>query len=133
MNEFMSFYRLIVETNTFNFAILLIIFAIIYHKMNISQSIEKIRQDVISAIENAKTERENAKLKLSDARKSIENIDSQIEAQLNEANKRAEDLSTEILNNAELQIKSYEKNIERSIAAEEKSLSSNAAEKTVKL
>lgn len=133
MNELMNFYRVIVETNTFNFAILLIIFAVIYHKMNIADTIEKIRQDVISAIENAKLQREDAKSKLSLAKKSIENIDIEIKTQLDEASKRAKDLSGQILANAELQVKAYEKNIERSIESEEKSLSSKAADKTLKL
>lgn len=64
MNELANFWNIIVESNTFNFAVLLLIFAILYKKLNISNTVEKIKQDVINTINNAKTEKENAKTNL---------------------------------------------------------------------
>ena len=66
MNELANFWNLIVESNTFNFAVLLIIFAVLFKKLNISSGVEKIKQDIINTINNAKNERENAKNKLLD-------------------------------------------------------------------
>ena len=57
MNELANFWNIIVESNTFNFAVLLLIFAILYKKLNISNTVEKIKQDVINTINNAKTEK----------------------------------------------------------------------------
>lgn len=42
MNELANFWNIIVESNTFNFAVLLVIFAVLYKKMNVADGIEKI-------------------------------------------------------------------------------------------
>lgn len=41
MNELANFWNIIVESNTFNFAVLLVIFAVLYKKMNVADGIEK--------------------------------------------------------------------------------------------
>ena len=56
MNELANFWNIIVESNTFNFAVLLLIFAILYKKLNISNTVEKIKQDVINTINNEKVD-----------------------------------------------------------------------------
>ena len=132
MNELVNFWNLIVESNTFNFIVLILIFAILFKKINISSVIEKIRDEIVNTIENAKKEQENAKNKLSNAEKAIENIDDEIKQKLNEASKRAEDMSKQILDNTDLRLKLIEKNIERVVNAEEKTLSAKMTEKTLK-
>lgn len=132
MNELVNFWNLIVKSNTFNFIVLILIFAILFKKINISSIIEKIRDEIVNTIENAKKEQENAKNKLSNAEKAIENIDDEIKQKLNEASKRAEDMSKQILDNTDLRLKLIEKNIERVVNAEEKTLSAKMTEKTLK-
>ncbi len=132
MNELVNFWNLIVESNTFNFIVLILIFAILFKKINISSVIEKIRDEIVNTIENAKKEQENAKNKLLNAEKAIENIDDEIKQKLNEASKRAEDMSKQILDNTDLRLKLIEKNIERVVNAEEKTLSAKMTEKTLK-
>lgn len=131
MNELVNFWNLIVESNTFNFAVLLLIFAILFKKFNVSNNIEKIKQNIINAIETAQKERENAKNKLIDAKKAIENIDRDIKQRLDEASSRGEGIAKQILNNTEEQVKLIEKNISRVISAEEKTLSAKMTEKTL--
>lgn len=132
MNELVNFWNLIVKSNTFNFIVLILIFAILFKKINISSIIEKIRDEIVNTIENAKKEQENAKNKLLNAEKAIENIDDEIKQKLNEASKRAEDMSKQILDNTDLRLKLIEKNIERVVNAEEKTLSAKMTEKTLK-
>ena len=132
MNELVNFWNLIVESNTFNFIVLILIFAILFKKINISSVIEKIRDEIVNTIENAKKEQENAKNTLLNAEKAIENIDDEIKQKLNEASKRAEDMSKQILDNTDLRLKLIEKNIERVVNAEEKTLSAKMTEKTLK-
>lgn len=132
MNELVNFWNLIVESNTFNFIVLILIFAILFKKINISSVIEKIRDEIVNTIEKAKKEQENAKNKLLNAEKAIENIDDEIKQKLNEASKRAEDMSKQILDNTDLRLKLIEKNIERVVNAEEKTLSAKMTEKTLK-
>ena len=122
MNELANFWNIIVESNTFNFAVLLLIFAILYKKLNISNTVEKIKQDVINTINNAKTEKENAKNKLMEAEKSIEHIDEEIKQKLSEASIKGDDIAKQILANTNEKVDLIEKNISRVISAEEKSL-----------
>ena len=59
-----NFWNIIVQSNTFNFAILLIMIAIVLVKLDIISIIEKIRQSVISKIENANFAKEDAQKQL---------------------------------------------------------------------
>ena len=132
MNELANFWNIIVKSNTFNFAALLLIFAILFKKLNVSALVEKIKQDIINTINNAKAERENAKNKLYDAQKSIEHIEEEIKQRLDEASLRGEGIAKQIAANADEQVKLIEKNISRVINAEEKTLSAKITEKTLK-
>lgn len=132
MNELANFWNIIVKSNTFNFAVLLLIFAILFKKLNVSALVEKIKQDIINTINNAKAERENAKNKLYDAQKSIEHIEEEIKQRLDEASLRGEGIAKQIAANADEQVKLIEKNISRVINAEEKTLSAKITEKTLK-
>mgnify|MGYP005762544791 CR=1 FL=1 len=132
MNELLNFWKLIVESNTFNFVVLILIFAILFKKINLADTIEKIRLDIVRTIENVKKEQQDAKSKLANAQKAIEHIDDDIKERLNEAGKRAESISKQILENTDNQVALIEKNIERVISAEEKTISASLAQKTVK-
>lgn len=128
----MTFWNTIVQTNTFNFAVLLLIFAVLYKKLNISETVEKIKQDIIENIENAKTEREKAKQKLFDAQKAFSHVEDEIKDRMKEASKRAQGLSEQIEKETLSKIAIIEKNIHNSIEAEEKTLSSKMTEKALK-
>lgn len=132
MNELLNFWNLIVESNTFNFVVLILIFAILFKKINLSDTIEKIRLDIVNTIDNAKKEQQEAKNKLTGAQKAIEHIDEDIKGRLKEASQRAEGISKQISENTDAQVKLIEKNIERVITAEEKTLSAQMSEKTLK-
>lgn len=131
MNELANFWNIIIESNTFNFAVLLVIFAVLYKKMNVADGIEKIKQGIINSINSAKEEQKCAKNKLKDAKKSIENIDSDIAKQLEDAAQRGEGLANQILANTEEKVQLIEKNVKRVINAEEKTLSAKMTEKTL--
>ncbi len=132
MSEIVNFWKLIVESNTFNFIVLMIIFAVLFKKLNISNTIEQVAQEISKAIENVKKERETAKNKLINAQKSIENLDNDIHQRLLEAEERANGISKQIEENTNSQIELIEKNIKRVILAEEKTLSAQMTEKTLK-
>jgi len=128
----MNFWNAIVQSNTFNFAVLLLIFAVLYKKLNISNTVENLKQDIIKRIENAKLEREQAKQKLMNAKSSIEHLDEDIKERLNDASHRADNLSEQIIKNAQEQVKLIEKNIKNVITGEEKTLSTQLSDKTLK-
>lgn len=131
MNELANFWNIIVESNTFNFVVLLIIFAVLCKKMNVADGVEKIKQGIINSINSAKEEQERAKEKLKNAEKSIENIDNDIAKQLKSASQRGEGLANQILANTEFKVQQIEKNAKRVIEAEEKTLSAEMTGKTL--
>ena len=97
----MNFWNAILESNTFNFAILLLIFSILYKKLNVSSLVENLKSEVVKRIEDAKQERLQASQKLKDAQKSVENLDNEIKSQLSDATQKAENLSKQIISSAE--------------------------------
>ncbi len=128
----MNFWNAIVQSNTFNFAVLLLIFAVLYKKLNISNTVENLKQDIIKKIEDAKSEREQAKQKLLSAKKLVEHLDEDIKERLNAANDRATGLSEQIIKNAQEQVKMIEKNVQNVIIGEEKTLSTQLSDKALK-
>lgn len=129
MKEFVEIWDLIVRSNTFNFVLLVAIFWFLFKKINISSFIEKLQQDIVNAIENAKKSKELAGEKLSKAKDSVQNLESDIKAQLEMANKTAKSISDNILSDTEKRIEIINGSIDRTIATEEKSLSAKLTEK----
>ncbi len=126
-----EFWNLIVQSNTFNFAILVIIIAVVFAKIDLPGIIEKIKNDVASAIENAKQEKENAENELKTAKKTAANTDNEVAEQLKTAENNAQNLSQGIMKNTELQVENIKSNILKVIKAEEKSLSAKLTQDTV--
>lgn len=126
-----EFWNLIVQSNTFNFAILVIIIAVVFAKIDLPGIIEKIKNDVARAIENAKQEKENAEKDLKTAQKTAANTDNEVAEQLKTAENNAQNLSQGIMKNTELQIENIKSNILKVINAEEKSLSAKLTQNTV--
>ena len=128
----MNFWQTIVETNTFNFAILFLIIVVVFKKMNISQTIENIRLEIINKIKSAEAEKQIADEKLKNAQNSVNNLDSFIKEISLNAEKQADGLSKNIIFNAEKQINSIEKNVKGIISSEEKIIQQNATINTLK-
>lgn len=126
-----EFWNLIVQSNTFNFAILVIIIAVVFAKIDLPGIIEKIKNDVARAIENAKQEKENAEKDLKTAQKTAANTDNEVAEQLKTAENNAQNLSQGIMKNTGLQIENIKSNILKVINAEEKSLSAKLTQDTV--
>ena len=83
MDEIIKIWDIIVKSNTFNFAILVIIFAIAASKLNLGEKIEHIKSEIIKSIENAKSEKENAVKFLQKAQSDVANLDMKDSIKLN--------------------------------------------------
>lgn len=127
----MSFWQTIIETNTFNFAILILIFAVLYKKLNVSKIIEDIKLTVIKRLEDAKSKKTEAELKLQNAEKSIKNVNTEIENILSNAEKQASGLSAGIKDSAETKVRNIEENVTKTINAEEKYIANKAISNTI--
>ena len=60
MNALSEFWNLILESNTFNFIILVVLFVIVAQKLNIADAVSKLKDEIVNAIENSKLTKENA-------------------------------------------------------------------------
>ena len=129
MKEFAEIWDLIVRSNTFNFVLLVAIFWFLFKKINVSHFIEKLQQDIVNTIENVKTSKELAGEKLSKAKDSVKNLESDIKARLDQADVTAKTISDSIYDSTEKRIEIIKSNVEKTIATEEKSLSAKLTEK----
>ena len=126
-----DFWNIIVQSNTFNFAILVILLAIVFAKIDLPGIIEKIKNEVASSIENAKKERLNAEEELKSAEEKAGKTDSEVKLQLQNAENNAKNLADNILKNTDENIKRIVDNIKKVILAEERNLSTKLTQETL--
>ena len=131
MNELANFWNTIVQTNTFNFAILVLI-AIVFKKIKIGDILENLKEDIVKAIRKAEEEKSKASKDLSEAKKSIEHLDDEIKSALSDAASRANQIAEQILGNTQKEIGLIKSNIDKVITNEEKTISAKLTEKTAK-
>lgn len=130
MSSMISFWDLIVKSNTFNFIILVIICFILAEKLKINDVVEKIKSDIIAMLEAAKTERENAQKSFTHAKSLIEHLEDEISERLELADKQAENVANSINEASARKLAQIEKNMAKVIEAEEKTLITTLTEKT---
>lgn len=122
----------IVQSNTFNFIIFVLILAWVAKKINISAIITSLQQKIIKILDEAKKEKHEALLKLSQAETAVENLPKELEEIMQDATKSAKVISEKILSEAQKQLESIELNAKKVIEAEEKLLISNLTKNTSK-
>lgn len=122
----------IVESNTFNFIIFVLIIAFVLKKIKIGDAIAALQQKIIKIIEEAKKNREDAHGELLQAEKAVENLGLELKEIVNDAENSAKVLGEKILTEAQKQVEDIENNAKKVIEAEEKLLISNLAKQTSK-
>ena len=137
MDNLLHIWDTIVKSNTFNFIVMLLLLGWIVKKINLTNTLNKFKSDIIKSIENSKQEKENGISALKDAEKSVENIEAEIAERLEIAKKQAENIEKDILNLADNKIKQIENSIFKVIENEEKRISTkliyNTTQDAVKL
>lgn len=131
MEQISQIWTLIVKSNAFNFIVMLLLLGWLLKKVDMASMMEKIKIDVINAIEKSKQEKENAKVELLNAEKAVENLDTEISERLDNAEKHANDVFNGILNNAQNKVQQITANIKKTVETEEKTISSKLTSKTV--
>lgn len=126
-----DFWNLIVQSNTFNFIVMLVIFAIIWQKLNLSASLVKMKSDIVEFIENSKKERTISEEHLLDAKKSIENLDSEIKEKLEKSKVLAQNVFEEIQTMALKSVEKIEANVDKIIDNETRKINSKLSDSTV--
>lgn len=132
MNELFNFWKLIVESNTFNFIVLLVILVIVMQKLKVSEAAAKLKDNIVNAIENAKNAKEKAKTYYDDAKSKIEHIEDQVSERLALATRQAENVADSISENTSRKVTQIEHNVEKVVEAEKKTLITELTDKTTK-
>lgn len=132
LETIMKIWRLVVESNTFNFIIFAAIIAWILKKINISLIITSFQQKIIKILDEVRKEGETAKNKLTHAEKSVEKLADELNAIVEDAKKSAEIISKKILAETQKQLEDIEFNAQKIIAAEKKFLISKLTKNTSK-
>lgn len=132
MNELFNFWELIVESNTFNFIVLLVILVIVMQKLKVSEAAAKLKDNIVNAIENAKNAKEKAKTYYDDAKSKIEHIEDEVSERLALATRQAENVADSISENTSRKVTQIEHNVEKVVEAEKKTLITELTDKTTK-
>lgn len=122
MNELTNLWNIILESNTFNFVVLVVILAVVMQKLHIADALEKLKNDIIETIEKSKRARAEAEDYLSDAKIKTQNLESEIAERISLANTQAHNVGEMIHEAAQKKIKQLSDNIEKVIEAEEKTI-----------
>ena len=125
MSELINFWNLILESNTFNFIVLLVLIVIVMQKLHIKEAVEKLKNDIVYEIESSKLAKENAHKHLAEAKSKIEHIEDEISEKLALASKQAGNAAASIAENIERKVRQIENNTIKVIEAEEKTLVTN--------
>ncbi len=128
----MNFWTFIVETNTFNFLIMLAIIAVICKLSNVSSLLEKLKSDIVEKLDNAQSEKESSLKRLSEAKQSVQNLDQELENRRKSAEEKAKAVEVKISNDINKQIEYVNNNVLSVIKSEEKKIESRAIEDTLK-
>ena len=128
----MELWNLIVQSNAFNFIVLVVILGFLIKKMNVSAQLENLREKIADRITFSQEEREKAKIELENAQNSVANIENEIAEQKQLAQKNVEGAVNQTLLNAEHQSEKILNNVQTVIANEEKQISSRIINDTTR-
>ena len=132
MNQFANLWNLILESNTFNFVVLLVILVIVMQKLHISDKLEDMKHEIVDKIEKSKQAKEDAVYNLADAKTKIEHLEEDIEEKITIANTQAHNVGETIKEAAERKVRQIEINVQKVIESEEKTIVTNLNDKTSK-
>lgn len=125
-----NFWNLIVQSNTFNFIIMLVIFTMLWQKLDITSKIEAMKLEITEFIEKSKREKELANQHLQDAEKSVANLDNEIKEKLDKSKLMAQNVFDEIQDMANKSIEKIEANVDKIISNETRKVNTKLSHST---
>ena len=86
----MNVWNLILESNTINFIVLVILITYLMKKLNAGAALENLKNSIVKRIEDSKKQKEQALSELKNAEKAVENLDTEITEHSTLAEKNAD-------------------------------------------
>lgn len=129
MENFSEIWNLIVKSNTFNFILFVLIFAVIFKKINISEIISSMQAAIIKLIEAARSARDEAFKSLKESENSARFVGGEVAKIMMESENTAKALEEKIRTDAEKQVENIASNAEKLIIAEERLIKNSLSRK----
>ena len=120
----MNVWNLIVESNTFNFIVLVLIIYFLMKKIKFVSILETLRTNIVNKIEISKTERKKADSYLKEAQNAVINLNNEINMLEEDNKKNTENAVKQTLEKADIDAENILNNIKNVINNEEKQISS---------
>lgn len=117
-------FNLILHSNLFNFTIFLLIIIVICAKVDINAALCKMKDKVVSEINNSRTEKDNSLTSLADAKNEYSKLSEELKNISDMAKLKADSLSKQVALDTKQKIANIEKNAENILSAEQKNLTS---------
>ena len=132
MENLAQFWNVIVESNTLNFVVFVLILAYLCKKIDVNKIIENLQAKIQQMVEASKEAKEVAIKDLAKAEESVKNVATEVETILSDAKVTASKLSEKIAEDAKKQTESIKKNAKKIIEAEEKIIYNSLMKKASK-
>ena len=127
----LNIWNIIVESNTFNFIFFVIIIAyVLLKKLDIRSIIAKLQSGIVDTINKSKEEKEKAVSELDKAKKTEKSVPKELEKILSDAQKNADNISKNILEDGKLQVLKIEQNTKKLIEADQRAVMSELIKAT---
>lgn len=110
----------ILQSNTFNFTIMIALFAFIAHKIKVSQKIEDHRASIQKNIDDSDLFKKTAEEELKNVSKSLENLPHELESIIQKAEKTAKAFEEKTKEDTNKLIESMKQNTDKQLQADEK-------------
>ena len=108
-------WHLVLESNTFNFIVFVLIFAYIFKKIKLGEMIQKLQQNIENTINNSIKAKKDSEILLNNAEKQMETVDTDIDKIVNNAKKTAKTVAENIISSSKGQIEIIENNTQKII------------------
>ena len=132
-----EFLKIILESNTFNFLVFAVILGLILRKIKIGNIISNMQKDIEKDVTKSNDAKENSITELNAAKTKMDNVETDIEKIISEANNSGDLMAKKIVDQADSQIeiigKNAKKTIENDIQKTKKKLSDKVVKEAVNL
>lgn len=115
----------VVETNLFNFIIMVCILALVFWKMDLKSMLNSMQEKVAQTIDEVNQNKAKSEETLSEAKEAVKNLPADLEKINSDAKESAEMISAKIIDDAKKQAEHISQNADKVISAEEKQIISN--------
>lgn len=132
MDTFLHIWTKILESNLFNFVLMLVLLNWIINKTNMSDKLEAGRKSIEDKINNSKLAKENALKELFELQEKSKDVAKEAHEILAKSNSNAVMVGEKIIEDAKKQACEYGKNLDKIVESNKKAVKNKLTEETAK-